>query len=121
MNLTNRREQLQKLKKDQVIDVCLSHWDNMITLENTLTDHENKHKAEMRGLRESYQAGADEVEKEYNNSHCYKYVTQLLLDLKFANSDLEYQKSRVKDLEENHHQDLKKENQELRNKIVRMA
>ena len=121
MNLTNRRDELKRLKKDQVIDVCLSHWDNWITLENKLTDQENKHKEEMRGLRESYQAGADETEEEYNKSHCYKYVAQLLYDLSRTKGELESTQELLEDIQQNGYEELRTQITQLRNKIVRMA
>jgi len=117
----NRRINLKKLTKDKLVDRCLRSEDYFTNLEDKMTNQENRHKEEMRGLRESYQAGADEVEEEYNKSASYQYVKGLLYTIEKNAGINERLEEELKDLRENGHEDLRKENQALRNKIVRMA
>ena len=72
MNVTSRREELTKLKKEQLIDVCLSHWDNWITLEMSITDKEAAHAHEIHSMNVADKKSKEEAEKIYNDSHCYK-------------------------------------------------
>jgi hypothetical protein len=115
------RKTMSKLTKDVILDRYMLSRRKHKAAEEMLIEKEPKHKAELKKSRDFFRECIAKNEKIYEESSSYKYVTQLLLDLKFANSDLEYANGRVKDLEENHHNLLKAENAELKNTIVRMA
>ena len=117
----NRRVDLRKLKKDVLIDNYIKAEDYFVELEDKIKNLTNKHREEMKGLRESYQAGADEVEEEYNQSHSYQYVRQILEQLATLEVDREWYKKEYENLQQNGHEDLTKEITLLKNKIVRMA
>jgi len=116
-----RKIDLRKLKKDVLIDNYIKAEDYFVELEDKIKNLTNKHREEMKGLRESYQAGADEVEEEYNQSHSYQYVRQILEQLATLEVDREWYKKEYENLQQNGHEDLTKEITLLKNKIVRMA
>ena len=116
-----RKIDLRKLKKDILIDNYIKAEDYFVELEDKIKDLTAKHSAEMKGLRESYQTGADEVEAEYNQSHSYQYVRQILEQLATSEVDREWYKTELENLQQNGYEDLAKEITLLKNKIVRMA
>ena len=120
-NKVKRRVDYRKLTKDVLISNYIKAEDYFVELEDKIKDLTAKHSAEMKGLRESYQAGADEVEEEYNQSHSYQYVRQILQQLATSEVDRDYYQKELERLQQNGYEDLTKEITLLKNKIVRMA
>tara|TARA_R110002012_G_scaffold150409_1_gene309680 strand:- start:220 stop:600 length:381 start_codon:yes stop_codon:yes gene_type:complete len=117
----NRRIKLRKFTKNILIDNYIKAEDYFVELEAIIKDLTAKHKEEIQGLRQSHNEEAAELEEYYNNSNSYAYVRQILEELEKSNSEMEWYKTELEDLQQNGHQDLRKEIEQLRSKIVRMA
>lgn len=116
----------KKLNKTDLLARTMGYYDTVQNNLQLIHELRSEHKAEISRLSDDHIEHIGACEKIFESSKCYKYVKKVLGELTMYQELSEINESKyysaLDDLTNNHSiNDLRKENQELRNKIVRMA
>ena len=126
----NKREQelgyYKKLNKTDLLARTMGYYDAVQNNLQLIHELRSEHKTEISRLSDDHIKHIKECEKIFESSKGYRYIKGILEDLtryqELAELNESNYYSALNDLNNNHTiNDLRKENQELRNKIVRMA
>jgi|14BtaG_2_1085337.scaffolds.fasta_scaffold104556_2 gas vesicle protein len=112
---------LSKLNKVDLLIQTIGYYDAVNNNLKKISKLKIEHKEEIKEVKESYQSANDSLSEWYNNSQSYQYVKGLLVSIEQIDGINKRLEEELKDLKENGYEDLRRENEQLRNKIVRMA
>ena len=121
MKKMNRKMVLGKCTKAKLVDMLYDTEHSLGDIHNKLVSKENEHKEEIKVFKELHEQVLRDNEECYTNSNSYEYVKQILEELTKAHSETEWYKKELESLQQNGYEDLRKEIEQLRSKIVRMA
>jgi len=121
----NKREQelgyYKKLNKTDLLARTMGYYDAVQNNLQLIHELRSEHKAEIKNILAANDQELKLNEEWYNNSNSYAYVKQILDEIAKTQTERDQYYHDLVELKENGYEDLRKENQALRNKIVRMA